>query len=193
MLAAAKGKAIDEPSDLDKKLFLLEQTLKANDQVRENSRTTSAVHFLFDYSFAPLAEQVHVYFEKFQRFFGAGNFHLLPSGDEDEKPFSDMLKRCRAKTNNRTEKVSYFREMRDSKIAGIPNLNALLLFTLRSSNFSVRFLVLDSDGGNNVIDLTMDDGLYDTKIRSTWFSEVRTELDEKMIGLLERKSNPTNF
>ena len=68
-IKAARGESIDEPGDLDKKIKILKQKLKAGDEVVKVTKSKEAILELFDRSIEPMFKQLSNKLSEFDSLF----------------------------------------------------------------------------------------------------------------------------
>lgn len=120
-IKAANSEDIDEPGDLDKRLFLIEKELESVDSENEVKKRLNKEVFLeiyYDSWLSKLIEKNIIIVQKFNRFFTGINHSISAVGGayvsfENENPasilekFSNELKRNEDRLNNSEIKVSF--------------------------------------------------------------------------------------
>jgi Fic family protein len=183
MLAAAKGQAIDEPSDLDKKLLLLEQTLKADAKIRDATRSVSSIQQVFDRLVEPAGRQLVASLIKFERFFDKNakcvyiNSHRRGAADFDEE-----LINARQRIDDQASSFAILVTLSDPKVIGLSDSRSEIFFNLRRNDFSLHVRVSASKDSFN--DLIGDFG-YDQLPDLAAIQPALKKISERLLNSIE--------
>ncbi len=132
MIRGAKGEDIEEPEDLDKKLSLLEQSLKSISVVVEKNK--DGLVQIFDYCITPITINLIERCEKFDHFYEKKQFYFY----SDKTVFTDSEIRNFIKSNTNELTIRYLHE--GFKTVGFGSFNHLsfIRFVFNANNYLVE-------------------------------------------------------
>jgi Fic family protein len=135
MLAAAKGESIDEPNDLDKKLFLLEQEFKSNETFNRSARTSESIRRVFEHVYAPFVTRLNVIAGKFRRFYES-TVETIYDGTATSFAWDAVTQaHIREQINESTKALSYSLVHSEPKFAGPPQFGVYFEIYLNRNDF----------------------------------------------------------
>jgi Fic family protein len=181
MLAAARGESIDEPNDLDKKLFLLEQTLRADKKLLEPTRTQESLQHLFDKSFAPLVMMAHNTLRKFDRFFDTASAHVAMDSAAPSGSIDQQLLLGREGLAPRDLTLAYFHSLWESKVGGVPNIRVTIEFRMNRNDYEVS---CELEAAANSFTLDVGHHSYDELLSPTRFAAFLDDVTRVLLRVL---------
>ena len=141
MLLGAKGQAIEDPDELNKKLVLLSRMIEVKHQKLSASKNSDSVQLLFDLSFLPLVTKIQKVFESFQKLYAQSQINVYWDSSSKDGEVAEQIMAARQTLSAQTYRLTVSTSFNNLKYKGLDHhgYSSQVVIDLNTTSYKVTY------------------------------------------------------